>query len=362
MPKQPVQSTQSRKSSKTAKAAVATKLYNKAVKADTVTADASTASKSTQGHGTAARKPGAKPARHQLTEPAAPRSRFGWFRRPKSDGQQARLPSSVQILITASRLLKQHWQLFLGITLIYGLLNLLLVHGLSNSVDMQSIKTLLAAGRVDGILTAYALLVTTPTNTASQVSGLYQAILLVIGSLAIIWALRQTMAGTIRLRIRDAFYQGMYPLIPVLVVLLMIGLQLLPLVIGASLYSTVMANGIAAHLIERIVWLVVFLGLGLLSLYLASSSVFGLYIAALPDMTPVKALRSGRKLVRGRYWSVFRKLLFLPLVLVVATAVVVLPVLLASAVLAPIVLFLLSMAMLPFVHAYLYTLYRELLP
>jgi len=259
-------------------------------------------------------------------------------------------------------LLKQHWQLFLGITLIYGLLNLLLVHGLSNSVDMQSIKTLLAAGRVDGILTAYALLVTTPTNTASQVSGLYQAILLVIGSLAIIWALRQTMAGTIRLRIRDAFYQGMYPLIPVLVVLLMIGLQLLPLVIGASLYSTVMANGIAAHLIERIVWLVVFLGLGLLSLYLASSSVFGLYIAALPDMTPVKALRSGRKLVRGRYWSVFRKLLFLPLVLVVATAVVVLPVLLASAVLAPIVLFLLSMAMLPFVHAYLYTLYRELLP
>jgi hypothetical protein len=360
MPRPPLPSNQSRRSSKTAKAAVATKLQ-KDVKAAAAGKSVTAGTKTKPARDAAASKDGTGLSRPDGA-PAASSSQWRFLRRAKPAGQYAKLPSSLNIFLAALRLLKRHWKLFLGITLIYAFLNLLLVHGLSNSVDMKSIKTLLAAGKVEAVLTAYALLITTPANTASQVSGLYQAILLVIGSLAIIWGLRQAMAGAIRPRIRDAFYQGMYPLVPVLVVLLMIGLQLLPLVIGASLYSLVMSTGIAAHLVERIVWFGILLALGLLSLYLTSSSVFGLYIAALPDMTPVKALRSGRELVRGRYWSVIRKLLFLPLVLALVTAAVVLPVLIVAAPVAPFVLFLLSMAMLPIVHAYLYKMYRELLP
>src|SRR5690606_28518012 len=118
-----------------------------------------------------------------------------------------------------------------------------------------------------------------------------QMLLLLIASLAIIWALRKTH-GDVKVRARDAFYQGMYPLIPFILVLLVIGLQLLPLLLGSSLYSLVTTNGIAVHAIEQTAWLLLFGGLSLLSLYMLSSSLFALYIVTLPNMTPMKALRS----------------------------------------------------------------------
>ena len=89
----------------------------------------------------------------------------------------------------------------------------------------------------------------------------------------------------------------MYPLIPFILVLLVCCLQLLPLIIGSSLYSLVVSNGIAVQPIEKFVWALLFASLALLSLYMITSSLFALYISTLPDMTPMKALRSARELV-----------------------------------------------------------------
>ena len=55
---------------------------------------------------------------------------------------------------------------------------------------------------------------------------------------------------------------------------------------------------IAIGALEKAIWWI-FLGLtGLLSAYMISSSVFALFISTLPNMTPMKALRSARNLVR----------------------------------------------------------------
>jgi heme A synthase len=78
-------------------------------------------------------------------------------------------------------------------------------------------------------------------------------------------------------------------------------------------------------------------------------------------MTPMKALRSARDLVRGRRLSLFRKLLFLVAVLGLLTVIIVLPVIMTVTSAAPFVLYVVTLLVLPAVHLYLYTLYRELL-
>jgi len=277
-----------------------------------------------------------------------------------------RLSNVWQLTKSVTELLWLHRRLFIGITLVYGLLNLILVKGLASSTDVASLKSQLSQiftghfGSLASGLSIFVVLIGSAGNGSSNTAGAYQLFLALIVSLAVIWALRQTLAGR-QLRIRDAYYQGMYPFIPFILVLLIVGLQLIPLLIGSSLYSLVITNGIAVHVIEKLLWALVFITLALFSLYMLSSSLFALYIVTLPDMTPMKALRSARELVRYRRWTVLRKVLCLPLILLIVAAIIMLPIIVWLTPLAQWVFFLLTMFALTAVHGYMYSLYRELL-
>ncbi|HVC36446.1 MAG TPA: hypothetical protein VNE40_03335 [Candidatus Dormibacteraeota bacterium] len=261
--------------------------------------------------------------------------------------------------------IRQHKQLFGGIILINGILTVILVQGLA-STNVGSLKAQFDQafsghfGQLASSLSVFAILIGSSGNGSSGTAGAYQFFLTLITSLAIIWTLRQVQNGTL-VRIRDSYYKGIYPLVPFVLVLIVIGLQLLPLLIGAALYNLVMTNGIAVMVIEKIIWALLFFALALLSLYMLSSSLFALYIVTLPDMTPIKALRSARGLVRNRRWSVLRKILFLPLALLIGAAIIMLPAIIWLAAIAPWIFFLLTMFGLVVVHSYMYSLYRELL-
>ncbi len=277
-----------------------------------------------------------------------------------------KLPSVWQITKKAASSLWEHRRLFIIITVIYGLLNLVLVQGLASGTDVGGLKDQLDKiftgnfGAVASSLSIFAVLVSSSGNGSSQTAGAYQLFIALVTSLAIIWALRQVIIGN-RIRVRDAYYRGMYPLIPFLLVLIVIGLQLIPLIVGSALYNIVISNGIAVHLIEKILWAIAFGGLGLASLYMLSSSLFALYIVTLPGMTPIKALRSARKLVSHRRWTVLRKILGLPLILLVVAGIIMVPIIIFIAPLSQSIFFMLSMFGLIAIHAYMYTLYRNLI-
>ena len=277
-----------------------------------------------------------------------------------------KLPNVWQLTVSTGKLIWGNKKLLLGITGIYGLLNLLLVHGLASSVDVGGIKQEInesGAGGSGSLATGIAVLAVIAGSSSSgtnQTAGTYQLILVLMASLAIIWALRQIFGGS-KVRIRDAYYRGMYPLVPFILVLLVIGLELIPLVIGSSLYTVVIGNGIAVLAIEKVLWAILFGLFAFLSFYLISSSIFALYIVALPEMTPIKALRSSSGLVKIRRWSVMRKLLWIPLAFTILAAIIMLPVIVMAAALAPWVYFVLSILAILALHSYLYTLYRELL-
>ncbi len=307
----------------------------------------------------------AKPA------PSAPRQ----LKRPvyKSFSLQRRikpvtkgLPGAFRLFGQACKILGQNWKVFLGIIIVYGVLNLILVRGFSGSGNITQLKTSLDNAlhgdwsQVSSAGLLFVYLLGSAGNTASATAGAYQLILTLVASLALIWTLRSVYGGT-KVRIRDGFYNGMYPLVKFMLVLLVIGLQLIPGAIGILLYSFVVGGGVAASFAETAAWTLALMALITVSLYMVSSSLFALYIVCLPDMTPIRALRSARSLVAARRWNVLRKVLFLPVSLAVLVGLVVVPLIIFVTPVAAWVLYVLTMLLLPLLHCYMYRLYRALL-
>lgn len=288
-----------------------------------------------------------------------------WKNRPPVPDYKP-LPKARLLFAAVCKQLWQHKRLFGGIVAIYGIFNLVLVRGLAGSSDLSTIKGTLDSvlsgfgGKLASSATSFAYLLVSSGSSNTATSGIYQSILVVICSLAFIWALRQVLANH-RVRIRDSFYQGMYPLIPFMLMFALIGLQLVPLGIGGSLYALVTANGIAIHFWEKALFIVLFIVLGLWSLRMVTASMFAMYIATLPDMTPLRAYRSAKKLVYGRRLLIWRKLIFLPVIMLVLAALIELPLILFLTPVAEWMFFILSMVALPIAHGYLYNLYREML-
>jgi hypothetical protein len=274
------------------------------------------------------------------------------------------LPSAWKIFKATAVTVWSSKKLFLGIVLVYGLLNILLVRGFGNTNNIAQVKSQLDGSgnlaHVFGGIALFAGLAASSGNNATSTSGVFQLLLVLIITLVVIWSFRQVAAGTI-VTVKNAFYKGTYPLVQFILVLFVVTLQLIPAVLGTGIYSLVITTGVASFGAEMFVWGLLCALLILLTLYMITSSLFALYIVTLPDMTPMRALRSARELVRYRRWTIMRKLLYLPLALFIVAALIMVPIILTVTALASWVFFLLSMAGIVIINGYMYTLYRELL-
>lgn len=277
-----------------------------------------------------------------------------------------KLPSAWQITKKTSQQLWRARRPLLGIFIVYAVLSILLVRGFGSTGDVNALKQQLSQG-FGGNAGQLASGVTSLTNTlassgtsATASAGVYQLLLGIIVSLATIWTLREMLAGN-AVRVRDAFYKSMTPFITFFLVLLLIFLQALPFLIGGGLYTVAVSYGIAVTVVEKLLWVGLFLVLAAVSIYMLCSSVFGLYIVTLPEMTPRKALRSARHLVQYRRASVFRKVAFLLLGLALVSVVLMMPVVFLAPGAVSWIFFVVGLAYLIIANAYMYTLYRELL-
>lgn len=252
-------------------------------------------------------------------------------------------------------------------TIIYGILFLLFVRGIFNPINIDDFRFELESkiGEGEGSTFSsnriiFGQLIGSFGSGLTGEQGIYQVMLFVLSALAVIWLFRQQQAGNI-VNIKQAFYRGMYPLIPFTLIIYLIILQLLPAIIGNFLYSTVIANGIAVGQVEQFIWLLLYLSTLLLSFYLISSSVVALMIVTLPEMTPMRALRKAKELVTFRRFAVFRKTTALLFIVAAMFIIIVFPALYISSMAAQIAFLLLSILVLPFAVGYIFVLYRELL-
>jgi hypothetical protein len=206
----------------------------------------------------------------------------------------------------------------------------------------------------------FGALIGSAGNTTSQVAATYQSLLIVLTSLALIWAIRKTVANDTA-SVKEAFYRGTAQFVPLILVICVIGLQLIPLLIGGVAYGAIQNGGLAVTSLEKIIVVAVLVLLILGSLYLLSSSLFAIYIVTLPGMTPMKALRGARELTRKKRWLLVRKIVFLPFALLMISAVIIIPTILIVSVVAGWLFFAMSIIALAVMHAYMYLLYKELL-
>lgn len=279
------------------------------------------------------------------------------------------LPSPLSLIKSSAKLIWSNKKLFAGIAGIQILLTYIFVQGFSSGIGVdelrQNIQEIVgdSSGITGQTVTALALfsyLVSSTSKSAAEAAGLYQLFLGIIISLAVIWGVRQLLAND-RPTLRDVFYRGMYPLIPFICVLFVIGLQLIPALAGSLLYTSVFGNGLAVTPLEQVLWLIIIGLLVVLSVYMIMSSVFALYIVTLPDMTPIRALRSARQLVLHRRVSVFARLVSLPLVLLLIAMIVFIPLLIVFAPVAQPLFIVFSAGAFIFTHVYMCFLYRSLL-
>lgn len=285
---------------------------------------------------------------------------------PRPSGP-AKLTGGFKQFIASLRFLVRHGKLFGGILLVFAVLVIVLVKGFAGGANLSEIRNFIENNTEGGAnqfslgLTLFNFLAGSASNPTTEGGSVYQWILTVIVSLAFIWALRQVVANK-PATVRTAYYQGMQPLVPFVLVLIVIILQLLPALAGAAIFSLIASSALAVTIIEKLFWGLILLSLILLSLYMISSSIFALYIVALPGMTPLRALRSARKLVIYRRSVIIRRLIVLPLALILLSALVMLPLILYAMPIAEWAFFALSVLIIGITHTYIYRLYRELLP
>jgi len=250
-----------------------------------------------------------------------------------------------------------------GLTLIYGLLYFLLVRA-APQVDLSEYKTTIDELFGDGsqtvkTLSLAGLALASAGTGASQVQLLYGLMLLVIFSLAIIWTLRHLMAKK-KFNLRDSFYRSQTPLVPYLTLIAIMSVQLVPMAVGSLIYSIVSAQNIAVTPFETLLFAGLWLGLSLLSAYWLVNSLMASYAVTLPGMYPLSALKATRQLVKGRRWQLLRKILFLPLVLLILFAIGFLFLVAVTPNTAFWFYDLSLILALPIVHIYYYKLYRSL--
>jgi len=290
------------------------------------------------------------------------------FQRRKQDKKQSResskMPGSFRLVAQVWNIFQKYWKPLGGIVLVYLILNIIFASGLSSlSSSVSDIKANLEADSdrsLTNALGGFGSLVGSAGANSSQTASILQTILIIIESLVIIWALRQLLAGS-KIGVKQAYYRSTGQLVPFLLVLIVIFIQLLPVTLGTAIVSTVLSAIFNSSTLLTTIMIICFMALAAWSVYMVSSSAFALYIVTLPDMQPRQALKSAKNLVRFRRWPIVRKVLFLPIFILLAMALAVIPLILwANWFVAP-VFYVLSMVAILFVHSYLYSLYRSLL-
>lgn len=224
------------------------------------------------------------------------------------------LPSVFRLFMDTLRHMWRYKRPFFGVILVSLILNIVLIKGFTATQNVPEIKNQLTQlGESSGLLlnaTIAGLVVAGSNSNITEVANLYQTMFTIVYSLAFIWLFRQTFETKkfIKIKVKQPFYEGMTPIIPFILQLMIVGLQLIPMVIGVGLFGIVQSKGIAVSAIENVFWVLLMVFLSLLSLYWISASILSLIIVTLPDMTPVKAYKMSKKVVEFRRFIVMRKL------------------------------------------------------
>lgn len=291
------------------------------------------------------------------------------------------LPGNISFTNEVTRTLWKYKKIFLILAAIYAILYGLLV-GIQSQESYSSISdSLQEAGNevYDGNWSAVgqaALLTLSVAATglnaeSTEAQQLFSVLVFLMVWLTTVWLLRNLLAGH-KVKVRDGLYNSASPLFAMVIIALIIAVQLIPVAIAFVGYNAALGTGLIASGGggAMLFWIGAGL-LSLLSLFWITSSLFAMIIVTIPGMYPLKAMRTAGDMVLGRRIKILLRWVWMALVLAVAWAVVIIPIILLDMLIkslwpviawvpiVPVAGLLMAAVSTVWVSAYVYLLYRK---
>ena len=276
------------------------------------------------------------------------------------------IPSTTQLLKSAFTFLFKNWRVFAVLLIINGTIYFVFLRG-NIPVKIADIQSTIKAVAGEGGLKSVRGNITTlgaaiGSSSSADINATVSGLGTILMSLAYIWTIRQLhIKKNAAVHARDAYYQGMTPIIPVLLVLLVLSLQLAPLAMATFLYVTARFTGVFASGFEDLSVFAAAVLVGLLSFYWAVSSIIALYIVTLPGMRPIKALRAAKETVRFQRFPIFKRILSMAVILGGVSFLILLTVVRFIPEKTFMAIAILQLVLLPLIHIILFKLYRALI-
>ncbi|MBC7764782.1 hypothetical protein H7Y29_03640 [Microbacteriaceae bacterium] len=290
-----------------------------------------------------------------------------------------KLPGYVAFTAEVFSVLRKRKGVFIRLVLLYGLV-LFALGGVTSQETYSQISTLLgnsseglAQNGFNSLGQAGLLLLSTYASgpgTLTTDQQIYLGFFLLLVWLTTVWMLREFLNKRTP-RLRDGLYNSGSPLVSSLALCFILILQLLPIGILAIAYGGLTSVGLASEGFGAMLFWVFALFVSALVLYWATSTIIALVVVTLPGMYPLKALRVSSDLVIGRRLRILYRLLWIQVLIILAWAVLLIPLILldswlksswdvyANVPLLPIVAAFASAASAVIFASYVYLLYRK---
>lgn len=275
------------------------------------------------------------------------------------------LPKFRSLFLDSAKVLKRNWKLLGGISLVYGAVYLLFAKGVS-SLDLDGLKTSIETNL--GVSTAsfggrflLASVVLQESGSLSETGTVFMFFISMVTVLALIWAFRHIWSNKTT-TVKAAFYQGMYPLVPFVLMMVRAIVQLLPVLTGAYILGLGINNETFISGTEKFWFTLLLLVVpAIWSIRMLLNTTFGLIIVTIPKMTPQTAYREAKILVKPHRAYLVRQFLAFGFSLLILATGLMLVFLKTVPGLAPIMGLLFTIIFLPFFMTFTYSLYRKLL-
>ena len=243
------------------------------------------------------------------------------------------LPSITQQVVDSFRMIFKNFRLFLPLIIIAVVLDLLFVGVMSGSDYTKladSVDESTAPVGKAGVILATTISSMGLSNGSAGATIVFQALVFIFVFLTTIFILRYLLAKK-EIKLRDAMYNSMAPLVPTAVIMIMVAIECIPLLMLLIAYTAAVQTEFLNYPFYALLFLGFAVLMVLISGYLLSSSLIAFVAVSAPGMYPMTALNLVADLMRGKRINFVLRLVALIVVVVMLWILVMIPLIMLDA-------------------------------
>ena len=258
------------------------------------------------------------------------------FRRTYREDYQreTNVPGAMHHIFASFRTIFANYKLFLPFLILMVVVSIILI-GMMGESSYSSLKEVveMSGGEDAGsVAKAWTMLLSTFSTgglagESGEVTMAFSILIFLTIWLVTIFIIRHRMVEH-KIKLRDAFYNAMTPLISTLMVFVVVIIECIPIFLLIIAY----AAAIQTNFLSTPFYALLFLGFAglmiVLSGYLLSSSIIALLAVSAPGLYPIVALDASSELMMGRRVKFISRLIALLLTIVLMWVVVMMPIIL----------------------------------